>query len=452
MNMAESNNNSLSTKKTPEPCPICGGVGFVRLNVPVGHPQFGKAVPCVCKRQEMSDRRLARLRQVSNLEHMQNMTFGTFLIQRRDGDEVSPSLVYALDAAREFAADPTGWLVFTGPYGCGKTHLAAAIANDRVARGLPVLFVVVPDLLDYLRASYAPNSPASYDERFDQVRTIELLVLDDLGTQNTTPWAAEKLYQLLNYRYYAKLPTVITTNQTLWDMEPRLASRLKDQELVKLVPIQSSDFRIVPGDRDETFGSLTPYKNLTLAAFSDRHGELETTQVAVLRRAVKQMQDYAVALDGWLILRGGFGVGKTHLAAAVANKVASSGQTVLFVVVADLLDHLRATFQPGSAVSYDQRFNEVRRAWLLVLDDLGTQNVTPWAQEKLFQILNYRYVSRLRTIITLSFDSWERLDERLKSRFLDTAVCTMVDLDIPPFRGSVVQSPVKPRRSTRQRL
>jgi len=383
---------------------------------------------------------------------MQNMTFGTFLIQRRDGDEVSPSLVYALDAAREFAADPTGWLVFTGPYGCGKTHLAAAIANDRVARGLPVLFVVVPDLLDYLRASYAPNSPASYDERFDQVRTIELLVLDDLGTQNTTPWAAEKLYQLLNYRYYAKLPTVITTNQTLWDMEPRLASRLKDQGLVKLVPIQSSDFRIVPGDRDETLGSLAPYKNLTFAAFSDRHGELETAQVAVLRRAVKQMQDYAVALDGWLILRGGFGVGKTHLAAAVANKVASSGQTVLFVVVADLLDHLRATFQPGSAVSYDQRFNEVRRAWLLVLDDLGTQNVTPWAQEKLFQILNYRYVSRLRTIITLSFDSWERLDERLKSRFLDTAVCTMVDLDIPPFRGSVVQSPVKPRRSTRQRL
>ena len=50
-----------------------------------------------------------------------------------------------------------------------------------------------------------------------------------------------------------------------------------------------------------------------------------------------------------------------------------------FIVVPDLLDHLRATFQPGSAVSYDERFNEVRRARLLVLDDLGTQNATPWA-------------------------------------------------------------------------
>ena len=85
------------------------------------------------------------------------------------------------------------------------------------------------------------------------------------------------------------------------------------------------------------------------------------------------------------LLRGAYGVGKTHLAAAVANRIASSGLSVLFVVVSDLLDHLRATYQPNSPVSYDQRFNEVRRARLLVLDDLGAQNATPWAEEKLFR-------------------------------------------------------------------
>ena len=109
----------------------------------------------------------------------------------------------------------------------------------------------------------------------------------------------------------------------------------------------------------------------------------------------------------WLLLRGDYGVGKTHLAAAVANRIASNGMSVLFVVVSDLLDHLRATYQPNSPVSYDQRFNEVRRARLLVLDDLGAQNATPWAQEKLFQILNYRYVSRLATILTVSDAGWE---------------------------------------------
>ncbi len=186
--------------------------------------------------------------------------------------------------------------------------------------------------------------------------------------------------------------------------------------------------------------------------FWDRQDDLQPAQVTALRRIIRQAQEYAAAPSAWLILRGGFGVGKTHLAAAIANKEVRSGKEVLFVVVADLLDYLRATFQPGSAVSYDQRFNEVRRAWLLVLDDLGAQSTTTWAQEKLFQILNYRYVGSLPTVITLSFDSWERLDERLKSRFLDTAVCTMVDMDIPPFRGQAVQTPTKPRRSTRQRL
>ena len=101
-------------------------------------------------------------------------------------------------------------------------------------------------------------------------------------------------------------------------------------------------------------------------------------------------------------------------------------------------------------MSYDQRFNEVRRAWLLVLDDMGAQSTTPWAQEKLFQILNYRYVAGLPTVITIANDAWDRLDDRLKSRFLDVTVCQVVDLDIPSYRGVPPQAP-RPRRTTRRR-
>jgi len=121
------------------------------------------------------------------------------------------------------------------------------------------------------------------------------------------------------------------------------------------------------------------------------------------------------------------------------------------VVVPDLLDHLRATFQPGSAVSYDQRFNEVRRTKLLVLDDLGSQSATPWAQEKLFQILNYRYVTGLATVITVSSDGWERVDERLRSRLLDMDRCTIIDVDVPSYRGKA-KGAKTPRRSTRRRM
>jgi DNA replication protein DnaC len=429
-------------------CPHCHGAGFVRLNVPVGHPQFGKAVPCICKRIELQEARLARLRRDSNLHHLRNMTFDTFVVRDDVSPEVRMSLQDALSVAREFAADPKGWLLITGHYGCGKTHLAAAVANERVERTRSVLFVVVPDLLDYLRSSYAPDSTITYDERFEQVRRIELLILDDLGTQNTTPWAAEKLYQILNYRYNAALPTVITTNQNLSDMDPRLASRLRDQALVRMLPIYATDSRT---QGNEAFGSLSPYGRFTFESFGLRQGEIEQHQSEQLHRILQTLRAWSENPINWLLLRGPYGVGKTHLAAAIANKISRGGMNVLFVVVSDLLDHLRATYQPNSPISYDQRFNEVRRTRLLVLDDLGAQNATPWAQEKLFQILNYRYVSRMTTILTVSDEGWEEMDERLRSRLMDSDVCQIIDIEAPPYRGAPLEK-ARPKRTTRQRL
>ena len=68
------------------------------------------------------------------------------------------------------------------------------------------MFIVVPDLLDHLRATFSPTSGATLDRVFEQVRTAPLLILDDLGTESATPWAREKLFQLFNHRYGAGCP------------------------------------------------------------------------------------------------------------------------------------------------------------------------------------------------------------------------------------------------------
>ncbi len=130
-----------------------------------------------------------------------------------------------------------------GDNGCGTTHLAAAIVNSRYQIKKPALFIVVPDFLDHLRSTFSPESKISYDEYFESVKSTPLLVLDDFGKQTTTPWAQEKLYQVINHRYNARLPTVITTCCSLEEIESRISSRLADPKISVLFNITAPDYR-----------------------------------------------------------------------------------------------------------------------------------------------------------------------------------------------------------------
>ena len=125
-------------------------------------------------------------------------------------------------AAVEFAEEPRGWLIFTGPSGSGKTHLAVAIASRCIERDQTTFFIVAADLLDHLRAAYSPENAVTYDDLFDQVRNVPLLIIDDLSTQSATPWAQEKLFQIFNHRFSAQLPTVITVRGPLERLEEGL--------------------------------------------------------------------------------------------------------------------------------------------------------------------------------------------------------------------------------------
>ncbi|HEX5441927.1 MAG TPA: ATP-binding protein [Ktedonobacterales bacterium] len=221
----------------PGVCPLCHGAGYVRLDVPVGDPAFGQAIRCQCKEQQLKERDRLNLRNVSNLDPFHDKTFEAF-------DSALPGLREAHDIARHYAEDPLGWLVLRGGYGCGKTHLAAAIAHVAQQRDVAVIFAIVPDLLDHLRATFAPSSDMPYDALFDKVRESELLVLDDFGAENSTAWATEKLFQLINYRYNYRMPTVITTNHRLLaHMDERIRSRLSDLGLVRHVVIEAADYR-----------------------------------------------------------------------------------------------------------------------------------------------------------------------------------------------------------------
>ncbi len=223
----------------PGACPLCHGAGYVRLDVPVGDPAFGQAIRCQCKEQQLEERERFNLRRLSNLDPFRDKTFESF-------DVTNPDFREAFEASQKFAKDPLDWLVLRGGPGRGKTHLAAAIANEAEKAGIPVIFAIVPDLLDHLRATFAPSSDMPYDALFDKVREVQLLILDDFGAENSTAWATEKLFQLINYRYNYRIPTVFTTNDTrLARVDERISSRLHDKAFVKDIFIKGADYRTI---------------------------------------------------------------------------------------------------------------------------------------------------------------------------------------------------------------
>jgi DNA replication protein DnaC len=429
-------------------CPECGGIGFVRRNAPVGHPDFGRVDICRCRQEEVMRATYQRLYRLSNLDAFRGMDFENFntvgLVGMNE-DQVR-SLNTARNAAQYFSQNLDGWLLLLGSYGVGKTHLAAAIANFGVGLGVPTLFLTVPDLLDWLRFSYG-SAEANFETRFEEIRNINLLVLDDLGTQNATPWAEEKLYQIFNHRYVNHLPTVVTTNQALDEIEGRIQSRLRDPELVRVIRIEAPDHRNPAGNSNRRqISTLDFHREQTFGNFSLREPDkLNADEQKSLEKAFRAAQAFAESPSGWIVFTGTYGCGKTHLAAGIANYRAGVAREPVFVVVPDLLDHLRSTFGPNSNVTYDELFEEVRSAAMLVLDDLGTQSATPWAREKLYQILNHRYVAGLPTVITTA-NSIDEVDPRVRSRMLDTRRCSIYAIMAPPYRGTGGQVE-KPRRS-----
>ncbi len=435
----ESFQTSSTTKGAGDPdCEYCGGLGYVRQNLPVNHPDFGKLKVCVCRQNEVSRRDQTRLFAFSQLSELKDLTFENFEPRGRIGlgQHQADSIEFAYNQSKQYAQTHHGWILLRGMYGCGKTHLAAAIANFAVEQGIKTLFITVPDLLDSLRFSYNNSSDTRFEDRFEEIRRSPLLILDDFGTQNATAWAQEKLFQIINFRYINKLPMVITTNLDLDQIEGRIRSRLDDPELVTRVHIQAPDYRR-PMDAMgyHELSTLSLHGSQTFDSFSFRKNEgLQESINKNLEKAHKTAKSFADKPKGWLVFTGTYGSGKTHLAASIANQQASIGKPSLFVVVPDLLDHLRATFNPNSQVPYDRRFDEIRTAPLLILDDLGTQSMTPWVKEKLYQLFNHRYSGQLPTVITTS-DELDEMDPRIRSRLLDTRLCKIFAIQAPPFTG-----------------
>ncbi len=445
-----SSDEAIGESEPASSCPICHGARFVHPLAASGKPDYSKIVPCRCTQEELQKERLTQLQKYSNLGALSRLTFDNLLPTGKQKDNKQQSnFTQVYEAAKAFAIEPKGWLIFIGPNGCGKTHLVCAIANYRISLSQPAFYIGVADLLDHLRSTFHPNSDIAYDDLFERVKNAPLLILDDLTTEGTTTWARGKLEQLLNHRFNVQLATVITTRVPIDELDETLKGHLADRDFCSIHVIQS----ITSPKVEQLEGlELVLLKEMSFKNFDYKRLDLSPEQRQNIEQAYHVALNFAQFPQGWLVLLGVNGCGKTHLAAAIANYLQSAGKSVLFIVVPDLLDHLRSAFSPESRVSYDELFEKIKKTPVLILDDFGEQSATPWAQGKLYQLINYRYNARLATVIT-TCNTLDEIESRISSRMMDPSLSLVFSIRATDFRGDrKANKGVLPQQRYRQRV
>jgi DNA replication protein DnaC len=235
-------------------CPHCEGTGWK----PIEADGVRRLIRCDCRAAARAGELIQQARIPRRYEHCAFENFDIW----KDNQSLRWAKLNAEKFVEEYPTDVG--LLFVGPTGAGKTHLAVAILRELMLRkGVECLFYDFHDLLKAIRDSYNPVSQNSELSVLQPVLDAEVLLLDELAASNPSDWVKETLQHIINSRYNDKKVTLITTTlhlepppgrgemrqageallvePTLNQLGATLRSRL--YEMCKLVEMNADDFR-----------------------------------------------------------------------------------------------------------------------------------------------------------------------------------------------------------------
>jgi len=197
-------------------CPKCAGRGWILQK----DGTAGTASRCDCQTEDLTPRLLAAARIPSRYRSCSFQSFDINAPSAAAKDQLleakSLSQRYVDNFVSENGSFTETGLIFIGPPGGGKTHLAVAVLKELIGRyRVRGLFVDFTSLIHEIQSTFDPGSPGSKRDLLDPVVEAEVLILDELGAQKPSPWVNEILYLVMNSRYTKRVPTVFTTNYRL---------------------------------------------------------------------------------------------------------------------------------------------------------------------------------------------------------------------------------------------
>ncbi|MFL6197222.1 MAG: ATP-binding protein [Thermoanaerobaculia bacterium] len=199
-----------------EPCPDCEGRGWIV----VSDGGAGSARACDCRQRGVVPRLIAAAGIPARYQHCKVSSFKISSPVEREHQQLKAARFAAEQYVENFVQDGGSFkqsgLLFVGPPGVGKTHLAVGVLRALVERWrVRGRFVEFTSLIHQIQSTFDADSPESKRQILDPLSEAELLVLDELGAQQPTPWVRDLLYLIINNRYTRQLPTIFTTNYRL---------------------------------------------------------------------------------------------------------------------------------------------------------------------------------------------------------------------------------------------